>query len=384
MIQDGIHALPRPERIHPSAKKLRDVYAITPEAPFFHKTFGLWFCLPVWYENGLDQNTNIDEFFMFDPPGVHELMELGWCEAAFLPRFEEKIIEDRGDYEIAQDFAGRHILYFKGRRQGFMPEYLTHPVRDWKTWETDVKWRMNPHSQERFAGLEDRMRTAIEMAGQGYMMQQRIVGAYMYLRSLIGPLELLYFFHDKPDLIHECMRAWLVLADAVTAKHQQYVTFDEVFFGEDICYNHGSLISPDMIREFLFPYYQQLIRNIKSRQIDKTRHLYVQVDTDGYSVPVIDLYREAVGLDAMCPFEVASGCDVVRTGKDYPDLVISGGIDKRILAQDRQAIDRHLDYILPAMWKRGGYIPTCDHGVPEEVTWENYLHYRKRCVEFGR
>jgi hypothetical protein len=35
------------------------------------------------------------------------------------------------------------------------------------------------------------------------------------------------------------------------------------------------------------------------------------------------------------------------------------------------------------MRERGGYIPTCDHGVPEEVPYENYLHYRKRCVELG-
>jgi len=32
---------------------------------------------------------------------------------------------------------------------------------------------------------------------------------------------------------------------------------------------------------------------------------------------------------------------------------------------------------------RGGYIPTCDHGVPEEVSYANYLHYRRRCVEWG-
>lgn len=34
--------------------------------------------------------------------------------------------------------------------------------------------------------------------------------------------------------------------------------------------------------------------------------------------------------------------------------------------------------------KKGGYIPTCDHGVPEEVSFENYLHYRKRMLEYGR
>ena len=88
-------------------------------------------------------------------------------------------------------------------------------------------------------------------------------------------------------------------------------------------------------------------------------------------------------MDAMSPFEVASGCDVVEIGRKHPDLTLFGGIDKRILATTKEAIDRHVEYILPAMRERGGYIPTCDHGVPEEVTLENYQHYRKRCLELG-
>ena len=88
-------------------------------------------------------------------------------------------------------------------------------------------------------------------------------------------------------------------------------------------------------------------------------------------------------MDVMSPFEVAAGCDVVETGKQYPDLAIFGGIDKRVLAKGKEAIDSHLEYILPFMRKRGGYIPTCDHGVPEEVSYENYLYYRKRCIELG-
>jgi hypothetical protein len=35
------------------------------------------------------------------------------------------------------------------------------------------------------------------------------------------------------------------------------------------------------------------------------------------------------------------------------------------------------------MKKRGGYIPTCDHGVPAEVSFENYIHFRKRLQEFA-
>jgi uroporphyrinogen decarboxylase len=251
-----------------------------------------------------------------------------------------------------------------------------------KTFEENVKWRLNPDTSERYTDLENQMALTKEAQACNLMMTQWIIGGYMYLRSLIGPVDLLYKFYDNPELIHACMETWLCLAEAVTARHQAYVPLDEVFFGEDICYNKGPLISPDMIREFLFPYYQQLIANIRSRQLDKSRHLYIQIDTDGKCEPVIPLYQE-MGVDVMSPFEVASGSDVVEIGKKFPDLVISGGIDKRVLSKGKEAIDMHLDYILPAMHTRGGYIPTCDHGVPEEVSLENYKYYRKKCLEYG-
>jgi uroporphyrinogen decarboxylase len=105
------------------------------------------------------------------------------------------------------------------------------------------------------------------------------------------------------------------------------------------------------------------------------------VDTDGYAPSVLPLYLEA-GMDVMMPFEVASGCDVVEVGRQYPDLVLAGGIDKRVLASGKEAIDAHLRHILPPMVERGGYIPMCDHGVPDNVSLENYLHYRRRMCEW--
>ena len=192
----------------------------------------------------------------------------------------------------------------------------------------------------------------------------------------------LYMFYDDPDLIHACMQQWLKLADSVIARHQQVLPIDELFIGEDICYNHGPLISPDMMKEYLLPYYQQLLSNMRRRQLDPSRPLGFQVDTDGLCDPVIDLYR-SLGMTHMSPFEVAAGCDVIRTGQEYPDLRLSGGVDKRILAQGPEAIDRMIDNIFPIMQKRGGFMPTCDHGVPEEVSLKNYLHFRKRCLEFA-
>lgn len=377
------------EKMCESAKKIRDFYAIRPDAPIYQKEFG-FYVMDRWIEEGhlkpreavADYETYLSELFGYDEPAVLGVGGLGWCEGGFFPAFEEEVLEDLGEYELVRDFAGRSVLYFKGRRSGFMPEYRDHPVKDQRSWEEDVKWRLSPKTPER----EELTREAVEAAAKGAEMGkavvQQVVGGYMYLRSLMGPEGLLYLFYDNPELIHDCMRTWFELADAVIARHQERLCFDELFFGEDICYNHGSLISPDMIREFLFPYYQQLYTNMKRRAKDN-RTLHFQIDTDGYCGDVIDLYRE-IGVDYMSPFEVASGCDVVELGRKYPDVRMSGGIDKRILAEGREAIDRHLDYIMPAMKRRGGYIPTCDHGVPEEVSFENYLYYRKRMLEYAR
>ena len=109
------------------------------------------------------------------------------------------------------------MLFFKGRRNGFMPEYLDHPVKDMKTWEENVQVAPEP-------GLPGALRRSRKAHGrrpraaaaEGRSSFSTSVGGYMYLRSLIGPMDLLYAFYDQPDLIHDCMKTWFELADAVT------------------------------------------------------------------------------------------------------------------------------------------------------------------------
>jgi len=369
-----------------SIKKMQDFYNMTPDAPIYQKEFG-FYSLDRWIQEGYlkpysevsDYDAYLRQTFHYDEPAIFSLMNLGWCEAAFEPCFEEKILEDRGEHEVVQDFAGRSVLYFKGRRNGFMPTYLDHPVKDLKSWEENVKWRLDPGSLVRHDKVKASALQAKKARQEGKHIVEGAIGGYMYLRSLMGPEDLLYAFYDDPDLIHSCMQTWLTLADAVIAEHQKDVFLDELFLAEDICYNGGCLISPDMMRQFLFPYYQQLIANTRKRNQNHSFH--IQIDTDGRSDDVIDLYRE-IGMDYLSPFEAAAGCDLLGIAQKYPDLLISGGIDKRIIAEGGDTLRRYLDKLLPPMRKRGGYIPTCDHGVPEETSFENYMLYRSLMKDY--
>ncbi len=362
-----------------AVQRLRATWEHRPVDHLFRREFYIWTeAIDRWRGEGMDPDADPAELFGFDPVADVGAGGLGWCDPAFAPAIESKVLDSTAEYEVILDASGRTVKMFKGRRHGFMPTYLKHAVTGWDDWRRDVEPRLQPDTPGRYEGFDAKIAELRAADAEGKMIIQGGIGGYMYLRALVGPEDICYLLLDEPDLVHAMMRTWLELADGWTARVQEHVELDAVFLAEDICYNHGLLISPDMVREFLFPYYQQLLSNVRSRQ--EGRRLYFQVDTDGNVGEAIDLYKE-IGLDAMLPFEVAAGNDVVDLARRHPDVVFSGGIDKRVLAEGPDAIDRYLEAVIPAMLERGGYVPTCDHGVPDNVSFDNYMHYRRRMME---
>ena len=73
---DGICAMVERDAMTPSARKLRDTYAITPGIPLFKREFG-FYSLEVWAEQGMPQDVPHAELFDLEPPGDHSLGQLG-------------------------------------------------------------------------------------------------------------------------------------------------------------------------------------------------------------------------------------------------------------------------------------------------------------------
>jgi uroporphyrinogen decarboxylase len=70
--------------------------------------------------------------------------------------------------------------------------------------------------------------------------------------------------------------------------------------------------------------------------------------------------------------------DVVEVRKAFPNLGMVGGIDKRALVEGKEAIDRELERRVPFMLEHGGFIPTIDHMVSRDVSFENFKYYREK------
>lgn len=122
----------------------------------------------------------------------------------------------------------------------------------------------------------------------------------------------------------------------------------------------------------MIPRYRRITDLAQSKGIDLNF-----VDCDGNVEELIPLWLES-GISGIYPMEVAAGMDVVKLRSEYDkDLLMTGGIDKRVLAQDRKSIDAELEAKIP-LTEKGGYIPHIDHAIPHDVPYENFAYYWER------
>ncbi|MHB8964126.1 MAG: uroporphyrinogen decarboxylase family protein [Saccharofermentanales bacterium] len=317
------------------------------------------------------------EQFMYDEyPYCEELVDLVGIDIPVVPSFVEEIIKSDDTYIYTRTVSGAIEKFPKNKRRWgeIMPLYVKNPVEKPEDWYDFIKPRLNPETPERWNKFYRNKEKTMKQLEQGEKLYEATcIGGYMYLRAMLGPEKVCLAFYDTPEMIHDMMRTWLHLVKTCLSRVQKKVLFFKLLIGEDISYKNGLLISPEMCEEFLFPYYRTLIESLQNGQKE---FMHAEVDTDGNVSDVIPLYMK-VGFNVLRPFEVAAGNDVVEIAKKYPGLIMSGGIDKRILAESKEAIKAEVERIIPFMLKRGGYIPTCDHTVPSNVPYENYLYYRQ-------
>ena len=122
-------------------------------------------------------------------------------------------------------------------------------------------------------------------------------------------------------------------------------------FWEDICFKNGPLISPDVFREFVGPWYKKITDLTSSYGIE-----IVSVDCDGMIDSLIPIWLEN-GVNTMFPIEVGTwNASIAPWREKYgKQLRGVGGMNKTIFARDREAVDQEIERLKPLM-ALGGYI----------------------------
>lgn len=319
-----------------------------------------------WIGEGYPEGIDPQTFFSLDTNTLEVPVNLGMH-----PKFEPQILSEDQNYKIWRDELGATRKDFaKDATPGFV-------TRSWLRFAVEKREDFERMKKRYIAAQPERY--APDFAKRAHILNQGVAPVQMVIpylfwttRDWVGFENLCMMFYDDPGLVKEMFAFITDFVIETLRPVIDSIDIDVVELKEDMAYKHAPMISPAMFKEFMYPQYVRLISFLKSHSAK-----LVFVDCDGYPGNELTALWLDAGVDAVSPCEIAAGNDLIQLRKDFPKLGMYGGIDKRVLAQSKEAIDREVLGKVPWLLERGGYIPHVDHAVPHDVPLENYIYYRK-------
>ena len=333
--------------------------------------------LEAWRQQGLVEEDHyaamVKELGL--PPITNDMVDPG-VSFEMLPMFEEKVIDHKEGHYVVQDWQGAiveisdkfDVTYLRFARDFVTRKWHKFPVENRDDFER-MKERYKLDTPGRFP--EDFPAKAAGMNESGAVTAAMTKGPFWKLRDWLGFENLCVLFMDDPDFVREMIGFWRGFVTATLQGALDHARLDRFLISEDMAYKAHSMISPAMAREFLQPSYFEWVDLLKSKGCQ-----IVDVDSDGYIGELIPVWIEA-GINCCCPIEVAAHNDIVAFRRQFgKKMAYTGGVDKRAMAAGGSAIKAEIERVAPLV-KDGGYIPGCDHGVPPDVSWPNFIEYSR-------
>jgi hypothetical protein len=327
-------------------------------------------CLDRWKREGLAQEATFDDvrrIVGFDGVRGYRLL----VKSFIWPEYTVEPLGQQGNVASRRNRWGGVEVHMEGSE--LMAVTVAGAVEDRESWR-EVEKRLLADAPGRFPDDWDAVCREALASNEPVYSGDLPVGFFGGLRELVGFERLAYMFYDDRGLVHAMLDTLCELWTRIYTRMQERMPLDYFFVWEDMCDKNGPLIGPALFREFLLPRYQRFTAALRAAGC---RH--VGVDSDGDERPLVPLWAEG-GVNVVLPWETQFGLDIREVRDRYPEIGIIGGINKHALAGGREAIDQELAKV-PFMLERGRYIPSLDHGVTNEVSWDDYRYFYERLRE---
>jgi hypothetical protein len=301
-------------------------------------------------------------------------------DAAFkmIPIFEEKVLEHRNGHFIVQDWMGAitqisdkyDFTYIRTAKDFVTRKWHRFPVQSRQDWEETMQWRYDPKQAGRFPADFDQIIHRLNQREE--VFQITIPGPFWQMREWCGFEGLCMLMHDDPNFIEEMASTWQGFVLQVLEPILAQIQPDIVMINEDMAYKLHSMISPRMVNRFLRPTWEAWTSVLRANGCP-----VIAIDSDGYIGELLPVWIEA-GFNCNFPVEVAAENDILAYREIYGrKMAFLAGIDKRAIAVGGETMHKELLRVIPPLLKEGGFIPGCDHGVPPDISWPNFVAYAR-------
>jgi hypothetical protein len=279
---------------------------------------------------------------------------------------------DTVEYQSPSETRIRHgdgsLTVHMHRGDHYFNHTVEYPVKTRDDWQHIKEQWMDPEDLRRFPKDWENY---IQLFNQrDYPLQLTCGGVFGFVRTMMGDEAMFYAIYDDSGLIHDIIGTYIDMCLIIWGKMVIDVPFDLIECWEDMAYKSGPLISRRHFTEFLAPQYRRIRDFAGNANIP-----LVLVDSDGNIMDLAGWMRDA-GVNAMYPFEVQSGNDIVAVRGRLTDMACIGGLEKNCMAKGIDAMDSELEKARMLIGQ-GRCIPGVDHFVLEDVPFENYVYFMR-------
>ena len=336
--------------------------------------------LAAWHTQGLPEDVDWQDFLyrtlgIDATPARAPWNPLG-VDLRMMPQFEEKVLEHKDGHYVVQDWKGNvceisdtfDLTYLRSAKDFVTRRWIGCPVDGRDDWE-QMKARYDVDSPGRLP--DDFAARCERVTDRDWVLSIGWSGPFWQMREWCGFEGLCIMMLDDPALVADMAAFYRDFISRMLERVLAHVVPDVVHLSEDMAYKGASMISPAMAREFLKPSYDEWTAAVKRAGCP-----VIDMDSDGFIGELIPIWIQS-GINVCDPIEVAAHNDINEFRASFGrEMAYKGGVDKRAIAKGGRVIRDELKRIEPVV-RDGGYIPSCDHGVPSDISWPNFVDYSR-------
>ena len=318
-----------------------------------------------WHGEGLAWWVT-DLFTLSDHFGMDKSFNCDWMHInnGIWPEQELRVVEDGGEWEILEDDVGRRLK--RGKKNASIPQFIKFPVSDATDYDK-LSTNLDPTTPERYATDYDHDTFGRTLRGE--IRGINFSGLFGFPRDIMGLEDYSVAIYDEPQLVERLLDGRVDMAQNLYGRAFANKDIDYVQIWEDMAYKTAPLISPDFIKNKMVPRYREITKVFRDGGVR-----LIMMDCDGNLDKIIPFIRES-GLDGIYPCEIAADSDPLKLRKMAPDVSLSGGVDKRVLARDgKEGVKSELRRLQPLI-REGAFIPYIDHFIPPDISYDTFCYY---------